>query len=144
MESSHQTIAEFIKNFLNDKYEDPSIDVQVEAGWYDWFCSDKALAEKTKKLALKIMQIQNSKLFDINKTYVFFKNNCPMTGNLYDSFSICDINTGDILFWVSPRMGHSQMEGFRKPLVVDMRDKQSDDKEYMFKNWEEVIRFFTA
>ena len=30
--------------------------------------------------------------------YVFFKNNCPYVGALYDQFSICDIESGDVLF----------------------------------------------
>ena len=68
------------------------------AGWYDWFCRDSALAAKTEYLGKKVLSILNSKKFDKNKTYVFFKNNCPMIGALYDQFSICDIENGDVLY----------------------------------------------
>ena len=44
---------------------------------------------------------------DQEKTYVFFKNDCPMVGPLYDAFSICDIESGNVLYWVTPKSGHT-------------------------------------
>jgi hypothetical protein len=44
---------------------------------------------------------------DKNKVYVFFKNNCPMNGPLYDSLSICDRESGDVLLWATPKSGHN-------------------------------------
>ena len=66
--------------------------------WYDWFCKDSALAGKTKKLGAKVCKIENSKRFNKETSYVFFKNNCPFVGALYDQFSICDIESGDVLY----------------------------------------------
>jgi hypothetical protein len=47
-----------------------------------------------------------------------------MSGPLYDSFSICDRESGDVLFWVTPKSGHSgkaeifsRAKGFNEPLA---------------------------
>ena len=48
-----------------------------------------------------------AKNIDATKNYTFFKNNCPMQGPLYDDFRICDIETGDVVYTVSPKSGHT-------------------------------------
>jgi hypothetical protein len=80
--------------------------------FYDWFCSDASLARRAKALQSKVVKLVNKfreigKPIDCSKVYVFFKNNCPMCGPLYDSFSICDRKSGDVLYWVTPKSGHS-------------------------------------
>ena len=91
-------LVEFAERFNNGEFGSRSRFVQIQAGWYDWFCSDVALAAKTEYLGSKVLSILDSKKFDKNKTYVFFKNNCPCVGALYDQFSICDIETCDVLY----------------------------------------------
>ena len=44
---------------------------------------------------------------DLDSTYVFFKNNCPFDGPLYDDFRICDIESGNVLYTVTPKSGHT-------------------------------------
>ena len=92
------SINTFVERFNNGDFDSPSRDVQCEAGWFDWFCSVGSLAAKTKVLGRKVVALSDSKLFDKTKCYVFFKNNCPVVGGLYDSFSICDLETGEVLF----------------------------------------------
>jgi hypothetical protein len=103
---SNQTIAKFIKNFDDNKYSSPDKSTQIEAGWYDWFCKDSSLKNKTYKLAPIVKRIAKSSKVDPNTMYVFFKNNCPCNGSLYDSFSICDMKTNNVLFWITPKSGH--------------------------------------
>jgi hypothetical protein len=91
--------------------------------FYDWFCKDNSLKAKSKSLYNATAKFVKKFEIDVNKHYVFFKNNCPMSGPLYDSFSICDIESGDVVYWVTPKSGHTYIaeicgkaNGFNEPL----------------------------
>jgi hypothetical protein len=73
--------------------------------FYDWFCKDSSLERKANALFPKVKKFVASTQVDILDTYVFFKNNCPMNGPLYDDFRICDEN--GVLFTVIPKCSHS-------------------------------------
>ena len=94
--------------------------------FWDWFCKDTSLQAKSVKLmrAVKAFVKANPNL-DLEKHYVFFKNNCPLNGPLYDSFSICETESGNVVYWVTPKSGHSgQAEiisraiGFETPMSI--------------------------
>ena len=76
------TVREWIKRFENDQYKKSDFDTQASAGWYDWFCRDDELARRLKKMGAIISQITNE--FILDNFRVWFKNNCPMVGPLYD------------------------------------------------------------
>ena len=75
--------------------------------FYDWFCRDSSLERKAIQLFKKTKRFIKAKNIDVDNTYVFFKNNCPVEGSLYDDFRICDLETGKVIFTVTPKSSHS-------------------------------------
>lgn len=121
---TNMSINTFAERFLRGDFDLNDRKTQIEAGWYDWFCRDTSLAAKTEKLGRKVLQLMKSTKIDIEKNYVFFKNNCPMRGGLYDDFRVCDMETGDVIFTIVPRCTHSgkaevwgRENNFNGPLV---------------------------
>lgn len=88
------------KNFIQQMREVMANETNVEL-WYDWFCKSHTLPERQLKLVSFLKEIVLSPRFKAEEVYIFFKNNCPMTGPTYDSASICDIKTGDVLYFIS-------------------------------------------
>ena len=88
----------WIEKFNNGEFSSKDVKVQIKAGWYDWFCKDTSLANKTVKIGNIVKQIKHGGKVNLYDTYVWFKNNCPLKGPLYDDFRIADINTGDVIF----------------------------------------------
>lgn len=114
---------------------DPAI---IRDLWYDWFCRESSLENKGKKLLQKLRTIADSKKFDNDKTYVFFKNNCPCIGSLYDDFRICDIETGDVLYTVIPASGHKCNKG-----KAEVWGRENDFAEPIIEGtWREVKSWF--
>lgn len=94
----HSSIQEVVNSELTDK--------EILNLWYDYFCKPSSLVNKGRALIRKLKKIyklnelSGRKYFDPNKTYVFFKNNCPFCGNLYDDFRICDLETREVIFTI--------------------------------------------
>jgi hypothetical protein len=92
--------------------------------FYDWFCKDTALKNKANRLFSNVKTfVKHNSHIDLDKHYVFFKNNCPANGPLYDDFRICDIESYDVIWNVTPKSGHSGLaevycraNGFREPI----------------------------
>lgn len=105
--------------------------------FYDWFCKDSSLKNKAVILFKKLNKISKSKKIDLENTYCFFKNNCPVVGGLYDDFRICDLKSGNVIYTITPSSkirGISQSEiwgkenDFKGPLLVG--------------SWKQVLEFF--
>lgn len=94
----HSSIQEVVNSELTDK--------EILNLWYDYFCKASSLVNKGRALIRKLKKIyklnelSGRKYFDPNKTYVFFKNNCPFCGSLYDDFRICDLETREVIFTI--------------------------------------------
>lgn len=90
--------------------------------FYDWFCASKSLERKSKSLMTKAIKVIKLLHIDVDKHYIWFKNNLTGGGVLYDDFRIADIETGDVIYNVSPSDGHTGMariyykgDGFETP-----------------------------
>ncbi len=127
----HRNTNEAVKAFQDGEFNAPDVTTQIAAGWYDWFCEDSSLCNKTKKLypkVIKILEADRGRRIDGKSTYVWFKNNCPCVGSLYDDFRFADTKTGDVLFTITPSSGHKVDKGqaslwgkennFSEPLVT--------------------------
>ena len=90
----------FIERFNKGDFAKPDFTTQCEAGWYDWFCKDTSLMNKTIKMGNIVKQINVGGKIDLEKTYVWFKNNCPANGPLFDDFRFADLESGDTLITI--------------------------------------------
>jgi hypothetical protein len=105
--------------------------------FYDWFCRDASLNRKAQSLMTKVKKFVKVAQVDLDKTYVFFKNNCPMVGSLYDDFRICDKESGDVIYTVTPSCGHKRSKG-----VAHVWGKANEFKEPLFdaESWSQLIK----
>ena len=92
------SIEKWQTNFLNGNYDALDVKTQISAGWYDWFCRNTSLPNKTKRMGNIVKQIKSGGKVDLKNWYVWFKNNCPMSGPLYDDFRFANLETGDVQF----------------------------------------------
>lgn len=76
------SVRQWQKLFQAGAYDSKALSTQMEAGWYDWFCRDEALANRLKKIAKVVMGITSP--FILDNYYVWFKNNALTSGPLYD------------------------------------------------------------
>lgn len=93
-------LRQWIEKFNDGEFESKDLRTQIDAGWYDWFCRNTSLANKTKKMGNIIKQIKDGGKVNLDESFVWFKNNCPLSYPLYDDFKIANINNGKTRFIV--------------------------------------------
>lgn len=94
MTENRTSIRNWVKEYNKGKFLDKNVLIQVEAGWYDWFCKDTSLALKTHRMGQVLKQLKDGGKVNLDETYVWFKNNCPVNHPLYDDFRIANISDG--------------------------------------------------
>jgi hypothetical protein len=102
--------------------------------FYDWFCKDTSLKSKANKLFPMAIKFANKMGIDLDKHYVFFKNNCPVNHPLYDDFRICDKENGWVVFTVvpkEPRSGKTEVWG---------RENDFDGPLFQGRNLDEIYK----
>lgn len=117
--STEQSLRTWIESFNRGEFESKDLQTQIKAGWYDWFCKDESLANKTKRMGNIVKQFKDAGKLNLDKMYVWFKNNCPLDGPLYDDFRIADIESGDTLFTI-------QINCFREEKRYTVYGKKND------------------
>lgn len=93
-------VREWQKEFEAGSFDASDRLTQIRAGWYDWFCKDTSLRNKTYKMGNIIKQVKDGGKVDLDNWYVWFKNNCPLNGGLYDDFRFAMKKTGDVMFTI--------------------------------------------
>lgn len=96
MKDKDISIKEWITKFNNGEFSENTFKTQVQAGWYDWFCKDTSLRGKTYKMGNIVKGIHSGGKVDLDNWYVWFKNNCPLNGPLYDDFRFARLDNGEV------------------------------------------------
>ena len=121
--------------------------------FYDWFCRDTSLRTKADKLFKATKTFVKKMNVNVENTYVFFKNNCPMNSDLYDDFRICNVKTGKVIWCITPsRMLDGQSiceiwgndnEGVFKNLYTgkNMREFYFHQSLLPFEKWVKELRY---
>ena len=117
--SKELSLRTWIPKFNLNEFESRDLETQIKAGWYDWFCKDESLANKTKRMGTIVKQFKDGGKLNLDSMYVWFKNNCPLAGPLYDDFRIADIESGETLFTV-------QINCFREEKRYTVYGKRND------------------
>lgn len=131
------TLREQLEAFEADKFLDDNDCFY----FYDWFCKDKSLERKARSLMAKVKKFVKAAKIDVDKTYVFFKNNCPVYGSLYDDFRICDAESGDVIYTVAPSLGYDSKKGEAE---VWGSANNFNDALHHAPSWSQLLKTFTA
>jgi hypothetical protein len=131
------SVREFIQNYEKGIYDDPSVNTMIDAGWFDWFCDDEELKPRLDALFTKVTRIAHSAKIDMDT--MFFKNNCPVCGALFDDFRFCEIESDDVVFTVIPASGHDRDQG-----LSEVWGRENNFECALAKgNWHDVQEFFS-
>lgn len=119
------TINEFVADY--EKNSDECF------GFFDWFCREKSLKLKAMEFVPKLKLLLKLEIIDGDTCYVWFKNNSPMDGQLYDDMRISVIGDNNVyLGGFAPALGYNDDELRGKCQVFLMKP---EFEEMLFTNW---------
>ena len=98
--------------------------------FYDWFCSDNSLEKRAKSLVSKLKFLVKEGLVNPDTNRVWFKNNCPCNGSLYDDLRITRISDDKFLGGFCPSSGHNSIKGQMSFWIL-----VPEYRTYEFENW---------
>ncbi len=133
------SVRQWQEQFRAGAFERSDHTTQCAAGWYDWFCQDSALARRLKKIGRVVMGITDP--FILDNYYVWFKNNCPLSGPLYDDARFVPLSgeRGGKYFVVSLDSPH---ERFKWALVTERYG--FDAPEFDCRDIREMIKYINS
>ena len=129
------TLRDQLNAFKDDK-DDPFLG-DKSFFFYDWFCQDKSLKRKALALFPKVKKFVDLMGIDMDTHYVWFKNNCPLFGRLYDDFRIANIASASTIWTVSPSLGYDDTYG---QAHVYGRENGFKEPIYQAKSWTELLK----
>ena len=120
-------VNEFIENY--DKQGDR------HWGFYDWFCDNRSLYSRGKKLVNRLKFLIENEIINGDTVYVFFKNNCPMVGSTYDDMRFSTLEGDVYLGGISPYSGHEATWGICEVWFVHPPETGKELEVLPFKDW---------
>jgi hypothetical protein len=122
---------------INEFLENPIMNSDDCFNFYDWFCSEHTLKRRMMSLVPKLKFLVKEGIIDGDSHYVWFKNNSPMSGSLYDDMRISRIDNDEEF-----RGGFCPTSGHRTRMKCNVWTLGNNEEfvKREFKSWSEFKR----
>ena len=111
-----------------------NLDACIAHGWYDWFCENDELRERAKAFFPIILGVDaDAKIKP--EWHVWFKNNCPAVGDLYDDLRLSSELCNEMI--ITHNSPHDDAQN--KPWVVYMPSNGYEEPVALFDTPEELV-----
>ena len=126
------TLCEWLNQYTLGNYE------LCKEAFFDWFCKNSSLLNKTIRLGKKVKQLANSPKLNQYRMTVLLKNNCPLQGSLYDDIRFVDLANQYVVYTIIPSCGHKKFKG-----RAEIWGRENEFKEPLYVgNWKGVLKWF--